>query len=140
MHNLFFNIPNSLARLTHTTMIEGKNKQREGQQLLLNSQWHHRRRSTSILKLVMPSTSSSYTSPTLMIRLRPFFFFKMGHRSWLLKSYLFWRQSPIFQRFFQLRSRLLFICYDFEVKKRFLLVTWKVWPSQLGILDQVNRV
>ena len=115
-----------------------KKTERKWQQLLLHSQRHHRRRSTSILQLVMPSTSSSYTPPSLMVKPMSFFFFIMDHGSWLLKSFSFWRQSLIFQRFFKFRSQLLFICYDFEVKKWFLLVTWKVWPSQLGIPNRVH--
>ena len=75
---------------------------------------------------------------TLMVRPMPFFFFIMGHGSWLLKSFSFWRQSLIFQRFFWFKFRSLFICYDFKVKKWFLLVTRKVLPSQLGRFDLVN--
>ena len=119
---------------------KSKKTERKGQQLLLHSQRHHRGCSTSIMQLVMPSTSSSYTPPTLMVRPMPFFFFIMGHGSWLLKFFSIWRQSLIFFRgFFRFRSQLLFICYDFEVKKWFLLITRKVQSSQLKILDRVNR-
>ena len=115
-----------------------KKAETERQQLLLHSQRHYWRLSTSILQLVMSSTSSSYTPPTLMVRLMPLFFFIMGHEYWLLKSFSFWRQSLIFQRFFRFRSQLLFNCYYFEVEKWFLLVTRKVRPSQLGNPNQVN--
>ena len=43
-----------------------------------------------------------------------FFLFIMGQGSWILKSFYFWRESLIFQRFLSFESYLLFTCHDLK--------------------------
>ena len=59
--------------------------------------------------------------------------------SCLLRNFSFWRQALIFQRFFRFTSRLLILCCDSKVKKRFLLLTRTVQPSQLGISVELTE-
>ena len=82
------------------------------------------------------STSSSCAPPRLSHGLD---WCLSSSSSWLLRNFSFWRQSLIFQRFFRFTSRLLFLCCDSKVKKRFLLLTRTVQPSQLGISVELTE-
>ena len=82
------------------------------------------------------STSSSCAPPRLSHGLD---WCLSSSSSWLLRNFSFWRQSLIFQRFFRFTSRLLFLYCDSKVKKRFLLLTRTVQPSQLGISVELTE-